>query len=142
MNKANSKTTVLKSFKILTAFTLITIFYSCKKEKSRICELYAKPVDYSIGTIESFVSSPFKAVYNYSFLVNGIEYNGKEKSYGIGHEESRLIGKRFVVIYEKNNPSNNDLNTDFYIETDLDFQNFESEYSTYTPSPDFPNKCK
>jgi hypothetical protein len=122
---------------------LIMVFItSCKKEKSRICELYSKPVEYSIGLIESSVTTPFKATYNFSFLVNGVQYIGKEKSYGIGHEESRLMDKQFVVVYEKNNPSNNDLNTDFYIETDLDFQEFKTQYSTSAPNPDFPNKCK
>jgi len=52
-----------------------------------------------------------------------------------------LIGKQFIVVYAWGEPSNSDLNTDFLIESDSDFQKFLSEYSTHPPPPNFPNKC-
>jgi len=127
-------------------FTLIILtscifLLSCKKEKSRICELYDSDIDYVIGTIQSINTSPFKATYEYDYTANGIDYNGKEKAYGIGQDEA-LIGKQFIVIYALGNPSNSDLNTDFLIETEQDFDDFKSEYSAEPPAPDFPNNCK
>lgn len=130
--------------KIKYVFLLITVslLFSCKKEKSRICELYDGDVEYAIGTIQTYVKLPFKVVYKYDFEVNGEEYNGKEKAYGIGQLNKELLGKRVVVIYEANNPSNSDLNTDYFIGTEDDFNDFITEFSSSPPPPDFPNNCK
>lgn len=113
----------------------------CKKEKNRICELYDGSVEYAIGVIDKVSSSPGKATYTYSFQVGGDNYDGKEKAYGIGQKDETLVGKSFVVVYALGEPSNSDLNTDFLIESDADFQEFKQEYSSTPPSPDFPNKC-
>lgn len=128
--------------RLITTVLLFTILTACKKEKTRICELYNGSVEYAIGTIESFKSVPTRVTYTYSFEVDGDSYKGKEKAYGIGQKDNRLIGKKIVVVYALGNPSNSDLNTDFLIESDADFQEFKGEYSHAPPSPDFPNKCK
>jgi hypothetical protein len=126
----------------LTGFIFIGLFLAgCKKEKNRICELYDGSVGYAVGGIDKVTSSLGKATYTYSFEVDGESYDGKEKAYGIGQKDESLIGKQFVVVYALGNPSNSDLNTDFLIESDIDFQEFKSEYSTSPPPPDFPNKC-
>lgn len=114
----------------------------CKKEKTRICELYSSEVGYSIGTIQSFSSSPFKVTYKYDYSVSGTNFNGKEKAYGIGQKDEKLIGKQFIVIYAKGDNSNSDLNTDYLIETQQDFDDFKSKFASGPPSPDFPNNCK
>lgn len=117
------------------------IFNSCKKEKNRICELYDGPVDYAIGTIDKLKSIPGKVTYVYSFKVNGQSYDGMEKAYGIGQKDKTLIDKRFVVVFAKDNISNNDLNTDFLIDTEADFEKFRTDHQNGPPPPDFPNKC-
>ena len=136
---STNKTTKRLVWTILTV-CLLTI--SCKKEKSRICELYDSEVEYAIGTIQSISTSPFKATYKYDFTAQGENYNGKEKAYGIGQKDETLIGKQFIVIYALGDPSNSDLNTDFLIETEADFDNFSSDYSSGPTPPDFPNNCK
>ena len=113
-----------------------------QKRKNRICELYKGNVGYSIGTVESSVSVPTRVSYTYSFMVDGVSYEGTEKEYGIGQEEDKIIGRQFVVIYQQSDPNNSDLNFDFLIESDIDFQEFEDEYQNNPPPPDFPNKCK
>jgi hypothetical protein len=117
-------------------------FIACKKEKNRICELYDGAVEYSVGRIDSYKSIPGKVTYIYSYEVDGNNYDGKEKAYGIGQKDATLIGKSFIVVYALGNPSNTDLNTDFLIKSDADFQKFKGEYPNSPPPPDFPNKCK
>jgi hypothetical protein len=108
----------------------------------RICELYEGEVEYAVGTIESYRTSPFRVVYKYSFSANRAANTGKEKAYGIGQLDERVIGKQFVVIYQKGDPSNSDLNTDYLIETNQDFEDFKTEFSSAPPSPDVPDNCK
>lgn len=136
---------MIKKHKIFfpVILTFLVIFQtSCKKEKNRICDLYNGSVGYAIGTIDKVKTSIGKATYVYSFLIDGVSKEGEEKAYGIGQSDETLIGKRFVVVYSLEDSSNSDLNTDFIIDTDLDFQEFEVEYENSPPSPDFPNKCK
>lgn len=121
---------------------VLLVMTSCKKEKNRICQLYESNVGYSVGTIQSYHSSPFKVVYDYDFSVNGNLYSGEERGYGIGQEDDGLLGKEFIVIYELDDPTNNDLNSDFYIESVADYQDFLNKYASTPPPPDFPNKCK
>jgi hypothetical protein len=127
---------------IIALITLCIITISCKKEKSRICELYSNQVGYAVGTIQSFTSTPFKATYRYDYTINGSTFSGREKVYGVGQKDDKLIGKKFVVIYAIADNSNSDLNTDFQILTTQDFDDFNTEFSSAPPSPNFPNKCK
>jgi len=133
---------MLKTYTILTLIAMCVFSMSCKKEKSRICELYDGDVGYAVGTIQSVSSSPFKATYRYDYSIDETNYNGKEKAYGIGQKDETLIGKQFIVIYALRDQSNSDLNTDYLIESEQDFDDFESEFSSAPPSPDFPNNCK
>ncbi|MGF1564324.1 MAG: hypothetical protein ACFCUH_03050 [Flavobacteriales bacterium] len=132
----------LKTHSILTLIVICVLSMSCRKEKNRICELYDGDVGYAIGSIESINTSPFKATYKYDYSIDGTAYNGKEKAYGIGQKDETLIGKQFIVIYALRDPSNSDLNTDYLIESEQEFDDFESEFSSAPPSPDFPNNCK
>jgi len=126
---------------LIVVIVFCIFLLGCKKEKNRICGLYDGSVEYAIGPIDKVGSSPCKATYTYSFQVSGNSYEGKEKAYGIGQKDETLIGKRFVVVFSLGNPSNSDLNTDFLIESDADFQKFKREYLNGPPPPDFPNKC-
>ncbi|TVR41393.1 MAG: hypothetical protein EA392_01550 [Cryomorphaceae bacterium] len=132
----------MKTKSILTLVVVCILNISCKKEKSRICELYSNDVEYTIGTVQSITSSAFKATYNYDYSVLGINFKGKMKAYGIGQGNERFIGKQFVVIYEIGNESNSDLNTNYLIESEQDFEDFKSEFSSGPPPPNFPNNCK
>lgn len=130
-----------KIFLILT-FVFIGLFLvNCRKEKSRICELYSEPVGYAIGTVESLYSVPTRVTYIYSYSVDGANYEGKEKAYGIGQKNSTMIGKKFVVVYSLKDPSNSDLNTNFYIGSESDFTEFTVKYADAPPPPDFPSNC-
>lgn len=131
--------------KVTSVFTLITLYaclLSCRKEKTRICELYDSPVGFSIGTIQSLSSSPFKTTYKYAYTVNGADYTSTEKVYGVGQKDESLIGKQFIVVYAQEDHSKSDLNTDFLIESQQDFNDFQLKYEAGPPSPDFPNTCK
>ncbi|MEZ4720661.1 MAG: hypothetical protein R2813_02160 [Flavobacteriales bacterium] len=126
-------------------FVLVTslfLFVSCRKEKNRICELYDSPVGYAIGLVDHSISVPTKTTYVYEYEVDGEQFEGNEKAYGIGQDDSWFIGKQFVVVYELADPSNSDLNIDFLIETDDDFESFLNEHQDSKLQPDYPNKCK
>lgn len=131
---------ITKNALILLAICLVLT--SCKKEKTRICDLYESNVDYAVGTIEIVNSSPLKAVYVYNYIANGTKYTGEEMAYGIDQDNDRLVGKQFIVVYALDNPSNSDLNIDYMLETNQDFDDFKSKYAAGPPSPDYPNKCK
>ena len=122
-------------------FILVITLFGCRKEKNRICDLYDEEVDYSIGTIQSMSGSIGKATFKFSFEVNGLLYEGKEKAYGIGQKDKTLIGKSFVVVYKQDDPSSNDLNLDFPMDSEAGFRKFQNDYLAGPPSPDFP-KCK
>lgn len=129
--------------KKIIPFAILFIFLvGCHKEKNRICELYEKPVGYAVGTIDYSTSVPGKTTYVYFFEIHGDEYKGKYKDYGIGQDNSRLIGKQFVVIFELSDPSNSNLNTNYFIQSDQDFLDFTDEYLDGPPDPKFPRKCK
>lgn len=134
-----------KAMKIKLGLILLSMCLSimgCKKEKNRICEIYSTETGYAIGAIQSFTTSPFRVTYKYDYSVNGVDYNGKEKAYGIGQKDESLIGNQFLVIYERKNPSNSDLNLNYLIETEQDFEELKTEFSSAPPSPDFPRNCE
>lgn len=126
----------------LSLFIIVFLFLSCKKEKNRICDVYNGDVGYAIGNINAYVSTSFVVNYKYSYTVNTVEYLGNEKAYGLSQLDERLIGKNFIVVYSKDDNAKSDLNTNYLIKTQQDFIDFETEFSTSPPSPDFPNKCK
>lgn len=128
--------------KTLPFVILIVSLIGCRKEKNRICELYQGSVGYAVGTIDYSTTIPGKTTYVYLFEVDRKEYKGKYKAYGMGQDDGRLIGRDFAVVYELSNPSNSHLNTSFYFESELDFQDFQDEYKDDPPDPGFPKNCK
>lgn len=132
----------MKSISCLLFLSLCLLFFGCKKEKNRICDLYSGDVGYAVGTIKTLSSTPFKATYSYHYSVAGVDYVGKEKFYGIGQKDETLLGKKFIVVFDADDASNSDLNVDFPIGSESDFTEFTTEYSSGPPPPDFPNKCK
>lgn len=131
----------MKTKLILTLIALCLLASSCKKENSRICELYSLDVGYAIGKIQSNISTPFTVTHYYDYSVDGIEYTGEEKAYGIGQDYESMIGLQFIVIYALSDKTNSDLNTDYLIESEQDFIDFNTEFSSGPPSPDYPNNC-
>jgi|GEM_PF-2118093 len=139
--KCNS--TYLNKTNIVMLLVVVSVFsISCKKEKRRICDLYSNDVGYAIGTIQSYTSVPLKVTYKYGYTVDGTDYSGNEKVYGIGQKDENLINRQFLVIYAIDDESNSDLNTNYMIESEQDFNDFKSEFISGPPSPDFPNHCK
>jgi hypothetical protein len=120
---------------------LLFLFTSCKKEKNRICEIYAGEIGYEIGIIQKYVSGPGKVTYSHSYSVNGINYTGKIISYGIGQKNERLIGKSFLVVYLINNPSESDLNFDYPVKSEAELKELENKFVNNPPKPSWP-KCK
>lgn len=120
---------------------LLFIVTSCKKEKKRICKVYAGEISYEIGIIQKFTSIPTKVTYSYTYTVDGVNYTSKEKNYGIGQSKEELIGKKYLVVYSSNNPTESDLNFDYPIETEEEFQELKVKFASTPPNPDWP-KCK
>lgn len=120
---------------------LLVLTISCKKEKNRICDIYKNDHGYSIGTVQKMTSNPTSATYHYSYEVNTLGYSEKRKAYGIGQENSSLIGKSYLVVYELGNPSNSDLNTDYSVESVYDFLELTNQFENNPPKPAWP-KCK
>ncbi len=126
----------------LTTSLLICLLLlgACKKEKQRTCDVYASEKGYAAGTVESYVKTPIKVVYKYSYTANGVNYTGKEKAYGIGQLDARLLGRSFVVVYKSDAPSESDLNFDYEIKEPGDLDNYISEFKTTPIKADWPRK--
>ena len=120
---------------------LTLLIISCKKEKNRICELYSGPKGYEIGTVTKYVATPGKVIYSNSYSVNGNVYEGKERAYGIGQKNERLLEKDFLVVYNTNNPQESDLNKDFPLKSKAELQQLQNKFFNQPPEPDWP-KCK
>lgn len=128
-----------------TKFILISIFLfsGCRKEKERICDIYASQQAYSIGTVDSYEKSSMKVTYKYSYSANGTTYTGKEKAYGIGQLDETMIKRKFLVVYKSDNPSESDLNTDYEVKAPGDLNKYISEFKSTPAKPDYPRKnCK
>jgi len=121
---------------------LIPFACSCKKEKNRICTLYESKIEYSIGKIISLNNAPLKVNYKYDFKVNQTQYKGIKKAYGIGQDDSNLINKSFIVVFDKNNPQNSDLNLSYPIKDSSDFNEYLALFQSQKPIFSFPRKCK
>jgi len=113
---------------------------SCRKEKVRICDVYASKQGYEAGTVKSVTKGSLKATYTYSYSVNGVSYSGEEKAYGMGQSDPTMIDKEFVVVYNTDNPAESDLNTNYRIESTTDFDKYVAEFAVTPPNPDFPRK--
>lgn len=130
----------MKNLKFLLLALLIIATACNKKEKQRICDVYAAKQGYEIGVFESYFSSPLKVTYKYSYTVNGTKYSGKEKAYGIGQKDERLIGRSFLVVYNLDNANESDINTNYSIETASELTNLKNQFKTTPPQPDWPRK--
>ncbi|MBE2288148.1 MAG: hypothetical protein IAE95_01240 [Chitinophagaceae bacterium] len=125
---------------ILISFLLLS---GCRKEKERICDVYASQQAYSIGTVESYEKTSMKVTYKYSYSANGTTYTGIEKAYGIGQLDETMIKRKFVVVYKRDNPSESDLNTNYEVREPVDFNKFVSDFKIAPAKPDYPRKnCK
>lgn len=118
------------SLALLVSITLLT---SCGKED--YSDIYEEP-GYAIGTIASFVSVPFKVTYTYEFEVDGILHEGNEIAKGIGQLDERLIGKSFLVVYKLTDIDDNDLNFNYLIESDDEFEKLVESFENDPPTPD------
>lgn len=121
---------------------LLLILISCRKEKNRICEIYESQHGYAIGKVESSVTVPTRVTYNYNYKIDGLDYSAKLKNYGIGQEDSKMIGNSYLVVYEKGNPANSHLNTYYRIFEESDFIELVNDFEEEPPIPNWPKKCK
>jgi hypothetical protein len=121
---------------LMTIFILISLIglVSCKKEKQMIERIYDNPA-YSIGEIKSYRSGTFKVTYNYDFTVNGSEYTGKEIARGIGQLDEKLIGRSYLVVYNKDDITESDLNFNYLIESQQQFDSLIIVFQTTPPNP-------
>ncbi|PKR81865.1 hypothetical protein CW751_00570 [Brumimicrobium salinarum] len=119
---------------------LLIILISCRKEKNRICEIYESQHGYAIGKVESSVNVPTRVTYNYN--IDGVGYSAKLRAYGIGQEDSKMIGRSYLVVFEDNNPDNSHLNTYYRILEESDFMDLVNQFEEEPPVPNWPKKCK
>lgn len=128
--------------KNLLLIVLLLLIISCRKEKNRVCEIYESEHGYAIGKVESSVTVPTRVTYNYSYKIAGVSYSGKLKDYGIGQEDLKMIGRSYLVVYEKGNPDNSHLNTYYRIIEESDFIELVNQFEEEAPVPNWPKKCK
>ena len=122
--------------------SLLFLITSCRKEKNRICEIYDNEHGYAVGKVESSITVPTRVTYNYNFKIAGASYSGKLKEYGIGQEDSKMIGRSYLVVYETSNPENSHLNTYYRIFEESDFIELANQFEEEPPVPNWPEKCK
>lgn len=113
---------------------LLFILPSCSKDKEKVNRIYNDP-GYEIGTITSYISIPFRVSYKYVFTVEGKKYYGKEIAYGIGQDDDRLIGKSFLVVYNRSNVNESILNMHYFIQSEEDFIGLIKTFETAPPKP-------
>lgn len=132
------KMILMKYITVMAAGVLL--LSGCKKEKERICDVYAGEHGYAIGVVDSYIKMPLKVTYKYSYSVNGKKYEGKEKVYGIGQLDPTRVGKQYVVVYKASDPEESDLNVNYAVSSPSVLAQYIVEFAVTPPKPDFPRK--
>lgn len=122
--KINSK------FQFFSLLIIIMSIMSCESED--FSAIYNEP-GYAIGTITHYKEVPFKITYFYDFTIDGKEYTGEDVAKGIGEAESRLIGKKFLVVYKLSNISENTINYNYPINSETEFEELVESFKTNPP---------
>lgn len=128
MKKRNHKFNVF-----LGLLIVFCTLQSCEKED--FGDVYAEP-GYSIGTITNYISVPFKVTYFYDFEVAGSKYTGKEVARGIGQSNSSLLGRSFLVVYKLSDINSNDLNFNYPIKSQQEFDELVDSFKNNPPKQD------
>ena len=121
------------NIRILLFFIISVALFSCKKDD--FSDIYDEP-GYALGTIETYISTPLKVTYSYSFNVDENDYNGKYVVKGIGQLNEELIGQSYLVIYKLSNINENILDFNYHIEDQEEFKELLETFKTDPPKPD------
>lgn len=114
--------------KIIFIGLILLVFSSCKKK-----EIYNN-AGYTIGKVTFSTSVMSVVTYHYEYKVENNNYIGK-KGGGVGNSDSRMIGRCFLVVYNKSSPKKSDMNFKYPIDTEQDFIDMLNDFKTNPPKP-------
>jgi hypothetical protein len=125
--------TICKSLIILTIIG--SLFIACGKDKEKLEEIYDEP-GYAIGEVTASLSSTltFSITYYYSYTLNGIDYEGEKSDFQLGDGSDR-VGYKYLVVYKLSDPSVSDLNFNYLIKSEEDFQDLLVQFESDPPTP-------
>lgn len=126
-------TSKIKKTFFTIGLAILFLFQSCQKDD--VDHIYAEP-GYAIGTISSYDSSPFKVTYYYNFTANGTGLTGEEVAKGIGQLDKSLVGRSFLVVYKLSNLTDNDINFNYPITSQQQFEELVESFKTNPPNQD------
>ncbi|MFH2141019.1 MAG: hypothetical protein ABIJ97_01255 [Bacteroidota bacterium] len=125
-----------RNYNFITIFGLLILIFTLQScEKEDFGDVYAEP-GYAFGTITKYKSVPLKVTYMYDFEVASSKYTGEEVAKGIGQLDERLVGKSYLVVYKLSDINDNDLNFDYPIESQQEFDELVESFKTNPPKQD------
>ena len=113
---------------IFISFILLS-FISCKKE-----DIYDEP-GYSIGTITKSTNIAYVLTYYYEFKVGNTTYKGNKQGGVSTENDSRMIGRQYLVVYKLSEPSKSDLNFRYPISSEQEFNDLVLGFKDNPPKP-------
>ena len=108
---------------------------SCEKEKQLIEEIYDEP-GYAIGKITKSTSVMFVLTYHYEFKTEQqVTYKGKKEGGISNMDDTRMIGRQYLVVYKKSDPNKSDLNFRYSISSEEEFLKLVAGFKNNPPKP-------
>jgi hypothetical protein len=105
--------------KLVFLVVVCCVFAACKKVK-KLEEIYNE-TGYAIGKITKSTNIAYVLTYYYEYQVANITYKGEKNGGVTNNDDSRMMGRRFLVVYKQSEPKKSDLNFKYPIETEQDF---------------------
>ena len=105
---------------------------SCRKDKELLDEIYNDP-GYAIGKITSSSTVVMVLTYHYDYQAGNTTHKGKKEGGITNSPDSRMIGRRFLVVYKQSDPKQSDLNFRYPINTDQDFLDLLEQFKSSPP---------
>lgn len=124
------------SLHIVLSLLLSSILFlgACKRKEKREDRIYSNP-GYARGEITLYFSGPFRTTVFYSYEVEETLYSNRERTKRTGSDDTRWLTYDYLVVYNTDEPSESDINFDYYITDEEHFQEMLQEFEDFPPSP-------
>ena len=113
---------------------LILLGLSSCTDKELLETIY-KEQGYAVGKITASTSVMYVITYYYEYQVGATTYKGKKEGGVSNTSDSRMIGRRFLVVYKRSDPKISDLNFKYPVDTEQDFFDLLERFKNKPPTP-------
>lgn len=107
---------------------------SCDKEEAEIQAIYENP-GYALGTVSYSTETTLRITYYFEYYVYGTLYTGGKTYKNSKSAEQLYEGDMYLVVYDLDDPSISHLNTKYYFENDLEFDDMIRDFEYNPPTP-------